>query len=208
MSGDCGGTNTRLVLFRVPAGVKAEKGKVPAGEVLLSKHYRNAENGSFTECCQKFLAEADALTGGERPKTCCLACASTIDMMPSHPPRALALMSPHLSRKMTGAPEGSSTTPSPSPTSRMAGRSTARRCSRRSVPDRHRHRHADPDRNAGTALQSVLGIPKVKLINDFEAQGYGLLTLSDSEVTKLNDATPKSGAPIACVGAGTGLGEC
>ena len=47
----------------------------------------------------------------------------------------------------------------------------------------------------GTALQSVLGIKKVKLINDFEAQGYGLLTLSDSELIKLNDAKPRPGAP-------------
>ena len=63
---------------------------MPAGEVLLSKHYRNAENGSFTECCQKFLAEADALTGGERPKTCCLAVRQHDRMMPAHPPRARA----------------------------------------------------------------------------------------------------------------------
>lgn len=48
----------------------------------------------------------------------------------------------------------------------------------------------------------------MKLINDFEAQGYGLLTLRDSEKQKLNNAEPRPGAPIACVGAGTGLGEC
>ena len=155
MSGDCGGTNTRLVLFSVPAGVKAEKGKVPAGEVLLSKHYRNAENGSFTECCEKFLSEADKLTGGVRPKTCCLACAGGIQ---------------NNCVSFTNVKDGWTID--------------------------------------GTALQSVLRIPKVKLINDFEAQGYGLLTLNDAEVTKLNDAKPKPGAPIACVGAGTGLGEC
>ena len=55
----------------------------------------------------------------------------------------------------------------------------------------------------GTALQGQLAIPKVKLINDFEAQGYGLLTLSNKEVVQLNDAEPQAGAPIACVGAGT-----
>jgi glucokinase len=60
----------------------------------------------------------------------------------------------------------------------------------------------------GVMLKEELGIPKIKLINDFEAQGYGLLTLRDSEKKKLNDAVPRAGAPIACVGAGTGLGEC
>ena len=55
LSGDCGGTNTRLVLFSVPEGVTAERGKIPTGEVLLSKHYRNAENTSFTACCEAFL---------------------------------------------------------------------------------------------------------------------------------------------------------
>ena len=52
------------------------------------------------------------------------------------------------------------------------------------------------------------GIPKVKLINDFEAQGYGLLTLSPKECMRMNYNKPVPGAPIACVGAGTGLGEC
>jgi glucokinase len=60
----------------------------------------------------------------------------------------------------------------------------------------------------GYALEKALKIPKVKLINDFEAQGYGLLTLTDDEKICLNDAKPRAGAPIACVGAGTGLGEC
>ena len=40
------------------------------------------------------------------------------------------------------------------------------------------------------------------------AQGYGILTLGKGDVKQLNDAQPLSGAPIACLGAGTGLGEC
>lgn len=155
MSGDCGGTNTRLVLFLVPSGVKAERGKVPEGKVILSKHYRNAENNSFTDCCEKFLKEADALTGGQRPQACCLACAGGIQ---------------NNTVTFTNVENGWTID--------------------------------------GTALQGALKIPKVKLINDFEAQGYGLLTLAPSETIKLTDAEPKPGAPIACVGAGTGLGEC
>ena len=155
MSGDCGGTNTRLVLLRVPEGVKAEVGRVPSGEVVLSRHYRNAENSSFLMCCEKFLAEAAPKTGGELPRACCLACAGGI--------KDNCVTFTNVARGWT---------------------------------------------IDGNALARQLGIPRVKLINDFEAQGYGLLTLGDSEVIKLNDATPVPGAPKACVGAGTGLGEC
>ena len=60
----------------------------------------------------------------------------------------------------------------------------------------------------GGELAKELGIKRVTLINDFEAQGYGLLTLHDDELVKLNGGVKRPGAPIACVGAGTGLGEC
>ena len=40
----------------------------------------------------------------------------------------------------------------------------------------------------GYQLQKSLSIPKVQLINDFEAQGYGLLTLTDDEKIPLTDA--------------------
>ena len=155
ISGDCGGTNTRLVLFRVPAGTKAEKGKQPEGEVVLAKHYRNAENVSFKSCMEQFLKEADGKTGGVRPSACCLACAGGI---------------------------------------------TDNTVSFTNVKDGWMI--------DGNSLAAELRIPKVKLINDFEAQGYGLLTLSSREVIQLNDAKPRPSAPIACVGAGTGLGEC
>eukprot|EP00536_Pseudo-nitzschia_multiseries_P011753 jgi/Psemu1/289884/fgenesh1_pg.415_\ len=50
-----------------------------------------------------------------------------------------------------------------------------------------------------------------KIINDFVAQGYGCLTLQPDEVVELtpcalNKIDPTG--PKACVGAGTGLGEC
>eukprot|EP00965_Chrysotila_dentata_P237863 6202164-Pleurochrysis_carterae.AAC.1 len=61
----------------------------------------------------------------------------------------------------------------------------------------------------GPEVESSLGIKKVRLINDFVANGYGLLTLDKvNECVTLQEATPVVGAPIACVGAGTGLGEC
>ncbi len=56
-----------------------------------------------------------------------------------------------------------------------------------------------------------LGLKKVQLINDFVALGYGLLTVdrkNSKEVRVLQDAPVQPGAPIATIGAGTGLGEC
>jgi len=60
----------------------------------------------------------------------------------------------------------------------------------------------------GPALEERFGISCVEVINDFVAQGYGVLTLSDSEVVQMAGPAPAPGAPIACVGAGTGLGQC
>eukprot|EP00931_Biecheleriopsis_adriatica_P060285 TRINITY_DN36191_c0_g1_i1.p1 TRINITY_DN36191_c0_g1~~TRINITY_DN36191_c0_g1_i1.p1 ORF type:complete len:727 (-),score=166.86 TRINITY_DN36191_c0_g1_i1:38-2188(-) len=60
----------------------------------------------------------------------------------------------------------------------------------------------------GAELEEQLKIGKVELVNDFVAQGYGMLTLGDDEVTKLNDAPGKPNGAIACIGAGTGLGQC
>jgi len=84
----------------------------------------------------------------------------------------------------------------------------------------------------GALIETELGIQKVRLINDFLAVGYGLLTL-DEEVeciclqvsqiphclgVLLYSALTLScisqrgkrnlSSPIACIGAGTGLGEC
>lgn len=61
----------------------------------------------------------------------------------------------------------------------------------------------------GLEVAAALGFHQVHLINDFEAQGYGILTLdSESECDKLQDAPVMPGGPIAVLGAGTGLGEC
>jgi glucokinase len=60
----------------------------------------------------------------------------------------------------------------------------------------------------GFRLEQDLDIKRVKVINDFSGIGYGLLTLEDSECRILNRGEHKPRAPIICVGAGTGLGEC
>ncbi|HIK09181.1 MAG TPA: glucokinase [Oscillatoriaceae cyanobacterium M33_DOE_052] len=56
-------------------------------------------------------------------------------------------------------------------------------------------------------LEQELNIPRVQLINDFEAVGYGVLGLSAGEIYTLQSGHHEPGAPIAVIGAGTGLGE-
>lgn len=57
-------------------------------------------------------------------------------------------------------------------------------------------------------LEQTLQIPKVALINDFAAIGYGVLGLAADELLTLQAAEVDRTAPIAVLGAGTGLGEC
>jgi len=60
---------------------------------------------------------------------------------------------------------------------------------------------------SGERLQRALEIPLVTLINDFAAIGYGIAGLQDSQLATLQTATSDPAAPIAIIGAGTGLGE-
>lgn len=56
-------------------------------------------------------------------------------------------------------------------------------------------------------LERELRIPSVSLINDFAAVGYGVLGLTEEDILTLQAAEPQPMAPIAIIGAGTGLGE-
>ena len=56
-------------------------------------------------------------------------------------------------------------------------------------------------------LEEELEITKVTLINDFAAVGYGILGLDREDLCTLQPVTPQSDAPIAILGAGTGLGQ-
>ncbi len=59
----------------------------------------------------------------------------------------------------------------------------------------------------GDRLQDELSLDRVWLINDFEAVGYGILGLEDDDVKVLQAGEPDPSAPIAIIGAGTGLGQ-
>lgn len=56
-------------------------------------------------------------------------------------------------------------------------------------------------------LSRELNISKIRLINDFVAVGYGVLGLEPSDLQTLQTGKPQSDAPIAVIGAGTGLGQ-
>ncbi|MBD2486566.1 glucokinase [Aulosira sp. FACHB-615] len=56
-------------------------------------------------------------------------------------------------------------------------------------------------------LQQELGIAAISLINDFAAVGYGIFGLSSPDLLTLQPGKPKPEAPIAIIGAGTGLGQ-
>ncbi|MBW4593758.1 MAG: glucokinase [Brasilonema angustatum HA4187-MV1] len=56
-------------------------------------------------------------------------------------------------------------------------------------------------------LQQELGISQVSLINDFAAVGYGVLGLDNQDLLTLQAGKPNPEAPIAIIGAGTGLGQ-
>ena len=60
---------------------------------------------------------------------------------------------------------------------------------------------------SGERLQKSLDIPRVTLINDFAAIGYGIVGLQDGQLATLQAGAPDPAAPIAIIGAGTGLGE-
>lgn len=56
-------------------------------------------------------------------------------------------------------------------------------------------------------LAEELEIPRVELINDFTAVAHGVAELPREALHTLQAAPPDPGAPIAVIGAGTGLGE-
>ena len=56
-------------------------------------------------------------------------------------------------------------------------------------------------------LEAELGIKQVSLINDFAANCYGVLGLKAKEIYTLQEGNPTATAPIAVIGAGTGLGS-
>jgi glucokinase len=60
-----------------------------------------------------------------------------------------------------------------------------------------------------TEIQKICGIESVKLLNDFEAAGYGVLELTEDKLIALNStAHSVVNSPRSVIGPGTDLGEC
>jgi len=59
----------------------------------------------------------------------------------------------------------------------------------------------------GDRLAQELHLDSVALINDFEAIGYGVLGLTEADLHTLQDSPAQTNAPVAVIGAGTGLGQ-
>lgn len=57
------------------------------------------------------------------------------------------------------------------------------------------------------ALQASLGIPRIHLLNDLEATGYGLAALSPGQIHTLQDGAHSPSGNRALIAAGTGLGK-
>ena len=57
-------------------------------------------------------------------------------------------------------------------------------------------------------LSANLGIQHVFLINDLEANGYGVAELADGQIYTLNEGDPSQIGNRALLAAGTGLGQC
>jgi glucokinase len=56
-------------------------------------------------------------------------------------------------------------------------------------------------------LAQQLGIPSISLINDFAAVGYGIFGLTKQDLLTLQPGLHRLEAPMAVIGAGTGLGQ-
>ena len=57
------------------------------------------------------------------------------------------------------------------------------------------------------ALAHEFNLPAVRLINDFQAVGYGIETLTGKDLVTLQKGSAQPRAPRAVIGAGTGLGQ-
>jgi glucokinase len=64
-----------------------------------------------------------------------------------------------------------------------------------------------PWRLDADSLQKQFGIEQIRLINDFQAVGYGVEMLGPDDVTQLQTGEPQPQGVRAVIGAGTGLGH-
>jgi glucokinase len=59
----------------------------------------------------------------------------------------------------------------------------------------------------GATMAKILGLDRVRLLNDLEAAAYGISVLGPTDLETLREGVPAPQAPRAVIAAGTGLGE-
>jgi glucokinase len=59
----------------------------------------------------------------------------------------------------------------------------------------------------GQAMAALLGLGRVRLLNDLEATGYGIIVLQPSDLEIIHEGVPAPEATRVVIAAGTGLGE-
>jgi len=59
----------------------------------------------------------------------------------------------------------------------------------------------------GTTIRELFNLEFCRLLNDFQANGYGIVTVKNSELIEINRGHLRKGAVKAVIGVGTGLGE-
>jgi len=155
LSGDIGGTNTRLCLFSVDQqeATFGDDHDTINHKIVFYKEYKNGQFGFFKDALYTFFSDAEKAlkTSDVVPKTACIAVAGPVSQ-------------DHVMMTNIGW-----------------------------VID-------------AREIERLFSIPVARLINDFLANGYGLLTLDDAQTITLQDGEADPTAPIACLGAGTGLG--
>ena len=57
-------------------------------------------------------------------------------------------------------------------------------------------------------ITAETGIPIVFILNDLEAFGYGILSLTDQNFVEINNGHKDNNGPIVCLSVGTGVGQC
>jgi glucokinase len=59
----------------------------------------------------------------------------------------------------------------------------------------------------GQAMAALLGLPRLRLLNDLEATGYGIIVLQPCDLETIHAGVPAQQATRVVIAAGTGLGE-
>jgi glucokinase len=60
----------------------------------------------------------------------------------------------------------------------------------------------------GAAMAKVLGLGRVRLLNDLEAWGYGINVLEPGDMDSLHEGEPAPEVNSVVIAAGTGMGQC